>query len=86
MREILLLLGVVCVFAIGYFLIKGLDDSLEESREEYEKRSDKKEASCVMLDDDLSDEQLLEEIHRFRQKHTHTIIYLMEKTEDRMSG
>ncbi len=82
MRDILLFLSVMGVFAFGYFLMVRLDKLLVENRKTIRKGSEKKEPSSVMLTEEMSDEEIVEEVRRFRGKHEGTNIVLMESTKE----
>ena len=82
-RDILLILCVLGVFVFGYFLMARLDKFLDENRKAIEKENEKREPSCVMLTDSLTDDEILEEIRRFRNRHkeSHILIYDSSQTE-----
>lgn len=69
MEDILLGLIMIITFALGYFLMKKLDDFLEENRNSIEKENEKKEPSCIILTDDLSKDEIMSEIQQFQEKH-----------------
>lgn len=69
MEDILLGLIMIITFALGYFLMKKLDDFLEENRNSIEKENKKKEPSCIILTDDLSKDEIMSEIQQFQEKH-----------------
>ena len=77
-RDILLILCVLGVFVFGYFLMARLDKFLDENRKAIEKEDEKREPSCIMLTEDLSDEEIAEDIKLFRQKHEGTRIVLYD--------
>lgn len=78
MRTILLVLSVLGVFGYGYFLMTRLDQFLDENREAIERESEKKAPSRVMLTEDMSDEEIAEEVRRFREKHKSARIVLYD--------
>ncbi len=80
MRDILLILTVLSVFVFGYFVMARLDKFLNENRKAIEKETEKKEPSCVMLTEELSEEEIAEEVRRFRKKHENTRIVLYDST------
>ncbi len=75
-RDIVLIIAVLGVFVFGYFLMARLDKFLDENRKTIKKESEKKEPSCVMLTEELTDEEITEEIRRFKSKHEGTCIML----------
>ena len=84
-RDILLILCVLGVFVFGYFLMARLDKFLEENRKTIEKENEKREPSCVMLTEEMSDEEVAAEVKRFRDKHTSARIVLYDSTDTELS-
>ena len=80
-RDIVLALAVLGVFVLGYFLMARLDKFLDENRIAIEKENEKKEPSCVMLTEELTDEEITEEIRRFRSKHEGTRIMIYDSND-----
>ena len=80
-RDIVLALAVLGVFVFGYFLMARLDKFLDENRKAIEKENEKKEPSCVMLTEELTDEEITEEIRRFRNKHEGTRIMIYDSND-----
>ncbi len=84
-RDIILIISVLCVFVFGYFLMARLDKFLDENRKAIEKEEEKKEPSCVMLTEDMSDEDIVEEIKKFREAHEKTRIVLYDSSDTELS-
>ncbi len=84
LRDIILILSVLGVFAFGYFVMRKLDKFLDENRKAIEKENEKKEPSCVMLTEEMSDEEIAEEIRRFREKHESARIVLYDSFDTEM--
>ena len=84
-RGILLILCVLGVFVFGYFLMARLDKFLDENRKAIEKENEKKEPSCVMLTEEMSDEEIATEVKRFRDKHIGARIVLYDITDTDLS-
>ena len=82
-RDILLILCVLGVFVFGYFLMARLDKFLDENRKAIEKENEKREPYCIMLTEEMSDEEITDEVKRFREKHgsTRVLIYDSNGTE-----
>lgn len=78
MKDILLLVAILIVFLIGYFLMSRLDKFLDENRKTFEKGKENKVPSHVMLTEELSDDEILEEVKRFRGKHKGTKIIMYD--------
>ena len=75
--SIILILAMSGVFVFGFYLMTKLDKFLDENRKAIEKESESCEPSCVMLTDSLTDEEVMEEIRRFRSRHedAHVLLY-----------
>ena len=84
-REIILIVSVLGVFVFGYFLMARLDQFLEGNRKAIEKEEEKKEPSCVMLTEEMSDEEIATEVKRFRDKHASARIVLYDSTDTESS-
>ena len=82
-RDILLILCVPGVFVFGYFLMARLDKFLDENRKTIENENEKKEPTCIMLTEEMSDEEIATEVKRFRDKHigAHIVLYDSLDTE-----
>ena len=84
-RDIALAISVLGVFVFGFFLMIRLDKFLEENRKAIEKEEEKKEPTCVMLTEEMSDEEIVQEIRRFRETHEGTRIILYDSSDTELS-
>jgi len=84
-RDIVLVISVLGVFVFGYFLMARLDKFLDENRKAIEKEEEKKEPSCILLTEEMSDEEIATEVKRFRDKHTSARIVLYDSTDTELS-
>ena len=84
-RDILLILCVLGVFVFGYFLMARLDKFLDENRKAIEKENEKKEPTCIMLTEEMSDEEIATEVKRFRDKHASARIVLYDSADTELS-
>ena len=84
-RDILLILCVLGAFVFGYFLMTILDKFLDENKEAIEKESEKEEPTCVMLTEEMSDEEIVIEVKRFRDKHAGARIVLYDSSYTELS-
>lgn len=84
-RDILLILCVLGVFVFGCFLMARLDKFLDENRKAIEKENEKREPSCVMLTEEMSDEEIATEVKRFRDKHASARIVLYDSADTELS-
>lgn len=80
-KDILMIVAVILVFVLMYFLVMRFDRFLGENRRSMESENEKREPSSLMLTDDLSDEEIAEEIRRFREKHGSTRIVLYSERD-----
>lgn len=85
LRNVILIVSMLGVFVIGYFLVTRLDKFLDENRKAIEKENEKKEPSCVMLTEEMSEEEVAEEVRRFREKHESTRVVLYDGTDTELS-
>lgn len=85
MNELLIVICVLALFLIGFFLVKLIDRFTEKNRKAISRQSEIVQPSCVMLTDDLSDEQIADEIRTFRQHHAETKIILLDSSGGQLS-
>ena len=76
--SIILILATSGVFAFGFYLMGKLDKFLDENRKAIEKENESREPFCVLLTDSLTDDEILEEIRRFRKCHEDTNVLLYD--------
>lgn len=69
LRDIVLVICVLGVFAFGYFLMACLDKFIYENRKYIDNDGKAEEPSRVILTDNASDEEIITEVHKFREKH-----------------
>lgn len=81
MKDIILMVAVLVAFGFGYFLMIRLDRFLDENRTAIKSETQKNVPSCVMLTEELSEEELVEEIRCFRETHKDAYILLCDGTE-----
>lgn len=81
--SIILILAMSGVFGFGFYLMTKLDKFLDENLKAIEKENESREPSCVMLTNSLTDEEILEEIRRFRKRHEgiNVLLYDSSHTE-----
>ena len=84
-RDILLILCVLEVFVFGYFPMARLDKFLDENRKTIENENENREPSCVMLTEEMSDEEIATEVKRFRDKHASARIILYDSADTELS-
>ena len=84
-RDILLILCVLVVFVFGYFLMARLDKFLDENRKTIENENENREPSCIMLTEEMSDEEITDEVKRFREKHGSTRVLIYDSNDTELS-
>lgn len=67
LRDILLVLTVLAVFVFGFFVMKRLDKFLTENYKPYF-REDKEKPTWIIHNEDASDEEILSDIRKIREK------------------
>lgn len=90
MKDVLLVVALIGILIYGYFLMGKLDKILETKRytdktENSDSDNDGEPASCVMLTDDLTDEEIVDELKRFRKKHEKTRVIFYEETDENLT-
>lgn len=88
MKNAVLAVALMGLFVFGYFLMGKLDKFLEENRRatKTQKQTEETEvenqsASCVMLTGELSDEEITDELRRFRKKHENARIMIYDEED-----
>lgn len=77
MWEIILGVVVITVFVIGGYYMNRLDSYLQDNYEN-RKTESKKEPFCIILAENMSEEEIIQEIRCFREKHEYTGILLYD--------
>jgi len=80
MREVILVIILIAFWIFGYFLMKKLDCFLADNRKTIE--TEKIQPSRIMLTDDLSDEEIMEEIQQFKSKHKNVKILICNDIDE----
>ena len=78
MAELLLIVSLLGIFAFGFYLMSRLDRFLEKNRKALLKENKFREFSEILLPQELSDSEILSEIHRFRETHGKVDIILSD--------
>lgn len=81
MKEALIIAIPIAIFLLGYFLMSGFDRFLGENRETIENESEKQEPSCVMLPDEMTEAEIVEEVKKFRKNHGKVRIVMYDGKE-----
>lgn len=80
MKEAVLLAVLAVLLAAGYFLMKKVDLFADENFPDCE--DEKINPSCVVLTEELSDEEVVAEIQRFRNSHGKADIFISCRQTD----
>ena len=78
MAELLLIVSLLGIFAVGFYIMCRLDRFLEENRKTLLKENESCEPSEVLLPQGLSESEILCEIRRFRETHGKVDIILSD--------
>lgn len=84
-RDIVLFLIVLAIFSFGFFLMTKLDRVLGENRKAMEKETESCEPSCVLLTKSFTDEEIIEEIQKFRSIHKEAFVVLYDSSVTEVS-
>lgn len=90
MKNAVLVVALIVMAVLGYWLMTKLDKLMEKNAEATSKKDsvsfegETDSASCIMLTNELTDEQVNEEVKRFRRNHENfrIVIYDAEHSED----
>lgn len=79
MKCVLLTTAVLAFFAFGYFLMERIDRFLCENQRAIQNEKSDSKSSQILLSSDLTDDEILKEIHGFKKNHSKTGILLYDK-------
>lgn len=82
MGDVILLISVLLIFLFGFYIAKKIDRLLEEDYIDIQKENEAKEPSCVMLTDEVTEDEMIQEIRQFRAKHKDVKILVYSDTEE----
>lgn len=85
MMDIALMIAVLGVFAFGFYITKHVDNFLDENYKNMHINAEKIEPTCVMLTDNMSEDEMIKEILAFKEKHGKVSIYLCD-SDDVLDG
>ena len=81
-RDIILVAAVLGVMVFCFFVIKRLDEFLDENRKRIEQEEKKKEPRCIMLTTDMTDEELIENIRTYEKQRGDAHITLYQDEDE----
>ena len=84
-RDILLVLAFAGISLFGYFVMSKFDKFLDGNRESIEQDSEKRGPRCVMLTEELSKEEIAEEVENFKKRHKRVRIMLYDNSDEDLS-
>lgn len=79
MKYVLLTAAVLAFFVFGYFLMDRIDRFLCKNQMAIQNDESDSKSSQILLSSDLTDDEILKEIHGFRKNHSKTGILLYDK-------
>ena len=79
MKDVLLTASVLAFFAFGYFLMDQIDRFLCKNQMAIQNEESGSKNSQILLSSDLTDDEILKEIHGFKKNHSKTGILLYDK-------
>lgn len=79
MKYVLLTTAVLAFFVFGYFLMDRIDRFLCENQRAIQNEKRDSKSSQILLSSDLTDDEILKEIHGFKENHSKTGILLYDK-------
>ena len=81
MMELLLILGLAGIVSLGFIVMRRIDEFCDANGMELKKEREKKGASCVMLTNKTTDEDIMREYHLFTNRHKHAVVILCTEDE-----
>lgn len=81
-EDVFLALAFIAVIIFGYFLMVKLDTFLENNRKHIEDKKEVQEPLCIMLSDNLSDDEIIKEIKCFREKNENVRVVLYNSNSE----
>ena len=79
MKDVLLTASVLAFFAFGYFLMDQIDRFLCKNQMAIQNEESDSKSSQILLSSDLTDDEILKEIHGFKKNHSNTGILLYDE-------
>ena len=79
MKDVLLTAAVLAFFAFGYFLMDRIDRFLCKNQMAIQNDESYSKSSQILLSSDLTDDEILKEIHGFKKNHSKTWILLYDE-------
>lgn len=83
--DMILILCVLVCFAFGSFLMTRLDKFLNENYETIEKESEKRVPDYIMLTEEMTDDEIVQEVKRFRELHEGSSVVIYGLTDLKIS-
>lgn len=80
MKNIVCLVIVLGIFLFGYLVMARFDKFIDENREYIKSENEKKEPFCIMLTEQMTEEEIDEEVRNFKKKQK-TKKYLNEESK-----
>ena len=80
LKNIIFIACVLGTLAFGYLLMVRLDRFLNENRKTIEAEDDKEEPARILLTDELSDEEIADEVRKFRKSHKSARVVLYDSS------
>ena len=82
MEDVVLIVGTSLIFLFGWFLMKRLDQFLDENQKRIEEALEQQQHEpCMHLVGDISPDELEEKLSRFRSSHTHVEIVIYDSEQ-----
>ncbi len=81
MNDMVLILAVLGVFVFGFYIMKHVDDFLDENCKNIHRNAEKTEPACVMLTNHMGEDEMIREILAFKEEHGKVNIYLCDSDD-----
>lgn len=78
MKEIVLIICVIVIYLLGFIFIKRLSVFLDNNYKTISKEEEMIEPSCIILDEDVSNDELISQIEDFKKTHHKMKIFICD--------
>ena len=78
MEDLVLIVGTSLIFLFGWFLMKRLDNFLDENQKRIEEETEQQPEPSVWLNGDISPDEFEELLSQFRISHAHVKIVVYD--------
>ena len=82
MKTAVIILVILIYLILGCFLMLRVNDFIESNRKDLTKTRDRKDPSCVILVGEQTDEDIMDSLRTFRDRHEDTRILIYDNSSE----